>query len=185
MLKHYFRQLFQFIKKPNGFSFSTLTTREKILNILLYYSTIALLVGISLSSILIFLVSINFISPLNYKYDFRYWEFILVGVLLAPFLEEVIFRGFLGTVKTSPNFKWFYYLSALIFGLVHIFNFENWRLILPFFWIVTSAQIFLGLVCGYIRVTYGLRYAILLHALYNLVLINLSQLTNYISKITE
>ncbi|NJO01770.1 MAG: CPBP family intramembrane metalloprotease [Bacteroidia bacterium] len=70
------------------------------------------------------------------------------------------------------NFRWIYYFSALLFGLVHLLNYELAR---PSLWllapILVLPQILLGLLLGYVRIRQGFFLAIALHALHNLILI--------------
>ncbi len=68
----------------------------------------------------------------------------------------------------SSNFKYFFYGTALIFGLVHASNFTgNIYLILAFSPILGGPQIVLGLILGYIRMKNGLVYSVLFHVLIN------------------
>ena len=97
---------------------------------------------------------------------------IIAAVLVAPLLEELIFRApitlFCGYEKA---FKWIFYGFAILFGYVHISNYElttNVLLISP---ILVAPQIILGLFLGLIRVRLGLIYAILFHAVYNAILV--------------
>ena len=76
-------------------------------------------------------------------------------VIVAPILEEAIFRGFLGSLVEKSYFKWLYYLSAILFGLVHASNYElteSQNLLIP---LIILPQLFLGFMLGYIRVRYG------------------------------
>ena len=147
-------------------------------------------------------------------------ETIIIGVILAPIYEEVIFRSLLVFNKKSLiifyvvatiliilgiiNSKFiiisflisylaiitlsisifdiqkiqsyinnhiavFYYLSAFIFGLIHLNNFSgNLNYLILFSIIVTGPQIFLGLINGYVRLKYGLIYSIAIHMTVNL-----------------
>jgi hypothetical protein len=77
--------------------------------------------------------------------------------------------------------RWFpfiYYGFALGFGLLHMLNFENLRLAhYLFFPLIVSNQIAMGLLLGYVRVTYshGFILCVLLHFFINLPLILLSR----------
>lgn len=140
---------------------------------------------------------------------------ILFGVIIAPIVEEIIFRsllrfkiiniilfsititvysilaayhsklgnfifGFIILVSLitlltcipihkielyfSSKFKWFFYGTTLIFGLIHIFNYSgNIYILMAFSLIITSPQIVGGLILGYVRMNYGLIYSILFH----------------------
>ncbi|PQJ32279.1 hypothetical protein BST92_10235 [Nonlabens arenilitoris] len=99
--------------------------------------------------------------------------FILIAaVVLAPLLEELIFRAPITLFHTvdRSDFRWIFYLFALAFGAVHISNYGvnlTTILLLP---IITGPQIVTGLFLGLIRVKVGLLYSMLFHALYNGVL---------------
>jgi len=65
-----------------------------------------------------------------------------------------------------------FYMSALLFGLVHITNFNNFKeswYLIPLF---VLPQIFVGLFLGYIRAKLGLLWAFLGHMLHNYVSIS-------------
>lgn len=68
----------------------------------------------------------------------------------------------------NQGFPYVFYLSAVIFAYVHIFNFED---VFPWYYapILVFPQFFLGLYLGYIRTRNGLPHAILLHATNNLI----------------
>ena len=65
-------------------------------------------------------------------------------------------------------FKMLFYLFAGIFAFLHFFNFlgisSSNLLYLPLF---VLPQFILGLILGYIRITYGLQYSIVFHAMVN------------------
>ncbi len=68
----------------------------------------------------------------------------------------------------NSHFKLFFYFSALLFGLIHIFNFTGitgYNLI--FTPLLVLPQIFMGFILGYIRVNYGFRYGVLFHSIVN------------------
>ncbi len=93
----------------------------------------------------------------------------LAAVILAPILEELLFRG--------PLF----YISTLIFGFYHITNFEMSREVLWLSPLLVTPQLCTGILLGYTRVRLGLGWAILLHAAYNLVLIGPLLLLEYLN----
>lgn len=68
----------------------------------------------------------------------------------------------------SKNFKFYFYLSAMSFGTIHIANYkmEHFVPLLSIFLVLP--QIFGGLMLGYIRVVMGLGWSICFHALHNL-----------------
>ncbi len=90
-----------------------------------------------------------------------------IAVILAPFVEELIFRAPLTLFKGKQFFNFVFYFFALLFGLVHITNYEispNVILLSP---ILIAPQFILGTYLGFIRVRFGLFWSILLHASYN------------------
>lgn len=72
----------------------------------------------------------------------------------------------------STKIKYFYWGSSIVFGLVHASNFVGniWYLI-GFSFILGSPQIVGGLIFGFTRLKYGLRYSILIHILNNSLLL--------------
>ncbi len=92
-----------------------------------------------------------------FESDFGIWGGILRVVVLAPIVEELIFRGviFSGFQRIYPVF-WAILFSALLFALFHL---NPWQLMPTFL---------LGLMVGYIRWRTGsLLAAIFTHALHN------------------
>ena len=92
-----------------------------------------------------------------FESDFGIWGGILRVVVLAPIVEELIFRGviFSGFQRIYPSF-WAIFFSALLFALFHL---NPWQLLPTFF---------LGLLLGYVRLRSGsLLAAIFTHALHN------------------
>lgn len=68
------------------------------------------------------------------------------------------------------NFGPVFYWSALLFGLMHIFNVSDLTLtVVTLAPLITLQQILLGLFNGYVRMKYGFAQAIVQHALFNLV----------------
>ncbi len=92
-------------------------------------------------------------------------------VIVAPVIEEFIFRGPLGFFKNSKHFKHAFYTSVLLFGVIHIGNFQN---IDGYYWLIpvlVAPQISAGIFLGFIRTKLGLVWSMLLHAAHNLILI--------------
>jgi membrane protease YdiL (CAAX protease family) len=124
---------------------------------------------------------------------------LFAAVIIAPFFEELIFRtyivkkyspihliAFLAGVTGKQNqikvlailenywhkyYKLIIYFSALLFGYVHIFNYEISQNILWFSLLLVSPQICIGLCLAYFRIRFGLVWAMGYHAFYNLILI--------------
>lgn len=128
--------------------------------------------------------------------QFPVWQLLLLVVLLVPFLEELIFRAYLrfdrnllfililgvigftgkenrARAETAIRRRWdayyptIFYLAAVIFGLVHISNYEMTSEVLWVAPILVLPQIVVGLLLGFLRVRYGLIWGFFLHALHN------------------
>jgi hypothetical protein len=66
-------------------------------------------------------------------------------------------------------FKYHFYSTAIIFGFVHIYNYNRpldygWEMVL-----LVLPQLFIGFVLGYVRMRYGLKNSIILHSAYNFI----------------
>ncbi|NKI32169.1 CPBP family intramembrane glutamic endopeptidase [Croceivirga thetidis] len=94
-----------------------------------------------------------------------------LAVILAPIIEETIFRGPLVLFKNSKTFPFFFYILAFLFGFVHLFNFESYENAIWFAPFLFLPQLVTGVFLSYIRVRMGLLYSMLFHALFNLVLL--------------
>jgi hypothetical protein len=69
----------------------------------------------------------------------------------------------------NKHFRFFFYSIALLFALLHIFNFTGVTgpvTFLAVFFVLP--QLVLGIILGYVRLTYGFIYAVLFHAVVNL-----------------
>ncbi len=145
-------------------------------------------------------------------------EIMFYAVLLAPLIEESLFRSWLGSHKglriafpiifaafifltfigfsssigtlvllalagglfyyflalklrvneefISANFKYYFWGSSIVFGLVHLTNFEL-NSFNPAFVLLVSPQIIAGFVLGYTRMRFGMLACILTHGFYN------------------
>lgn len=66
------------------------------------------------------------------------------------------------------KFSYFFYATAILFGLGHAFNFGgNIYVLLALSFILGGGQLIAGLILGFIRMKYGLIYSIIFHALIN------------------
>jgi len=121
---------------------------------------------------------------------------LLVGVLIAPVFEELIFRFMITFRRAYPYllimglskfffsasdfkvlrifrkfwsylFPFIFYSSSLLFGWVHSSNYVAGEDVGPLIAIATIPQILLGLLFGFVRIKYGLRYSVLLHGMHN------------------
>lgn len=91
----------------------------------------------------------------------------IFAVILAPLFEELIFRAPLSLFHNSDYFKQVFYTFAIVFGLIHITNFNITAQVLLLAPILVLPQTILGTYLGFIRIRFGLGWSILLHASYN------------------
>lgn len=125
---------------------------------------------------------------------------IFVLTIVIPIIEELIFRLYLryknnyllrffislfyvaGKNKKEhiekrikkiwyKKYVYIFYLSAIMFGFVHIFNFDSNKNLLLLLPIITAPQIFVGIFAGYLRVRFSLIWGYFLHAIHNLIFI--------------
>ncbi len=85
------------------------------------------------------------------------------------FIETVIGIGKELQKKLTKLYPLFFYFIVMYFGLMHIFNYTNFKDIWFLTLLLVSPQIIIGLFLGYIRTQYGLFWAILNHMIHNTV----------------
>ena len=96
--------------------------------------------------------------------------------LVSPFIFIVLYLVYRYNLARSVTLKfqfwerifpWHFHLTAICFALVHLSNFEKGISLLPLGILYTLPQLVVGLVLGYARMNYGLKYSFALHAMYN------------------
>lgn len=97
-----------------------------------------------------------------------------LAVVMAPIVEELIFRAPLTLFKNKNTFKVFFYVFAILFGIVHLSNFTITKNVILLAPLLVAPQIILGGYLGFIRIRFGLLWSIALHASYNTFFILLS-----------
>lgn len=103
--------------------------------------------------------------------DYSLWVVFALGIIVAPLMEELIFRWPLYLFKDKSYFKAVFWVFTLLFGYIHLSNYAVTTSIVVFSLILVLPQILLGSILGFIRVRFGLSWAIALHAAYNLILL--------------
>ncbi len=131
-----------------------------------------------------------------------FWQIVLLMVILGPFVEELIFRFFLrykrnyllhclifvvgkrNRARAEAFFKkvWFsgfpfvFYVSVILFGIVHLFNYEY----SSYMWLVApllvAPQMLIGAINGYLRVKYNFMLGYSMHAVHNFIFIGIGVL---------
>jgi hypothetical protein len=134
---------------------------ELIMRLLLVFTKRNLVLFLSIN---IMLLLVFFFRDNNIKFFLFLFLILLFSVILINYNPCRLYF--------IKYFKSFFYFIAILFGLIHIFNF-NGITILNFIWtpLIIIPQIIMGFLFGYIRVTYGFIYAVICHALINLPII--------------
>jgi len=166
-----FQELISFIKNPvleedknTKFQYRLLKFWHFLVISLLTSLVLILLIGIlDISK----LVSLENHAMENVMEKFSLPFVFLLTIVLAPLIEESIFRAPLAYFKKKKPYKIAVYTSTLLFGFIHITNFEITTRILIFSPILVAPQVFLGFYLAYIRGRFGLLWAIALHATFN------------------
>ena len=169
------RALLDFLKKPRYAEDpdTALSYRIRSLFILLIW---ALAVSLFLALLIGIADSFGPWSLDEHAFDILLEEFSPLGVLLlaslvAPALEELIFRGPMWFFRNSRYFPWIFYGLTLAFALVHLSNYPNLSEIWPLTLLLISPQLNIGVFLGFIRIRFGLLWAIFFHTAYNLLLL--------------
>jgi len=103
--------------------------------------------------------------------EFPIWMVFMLGAIVAPMIEELIFRAPLWFFRESRHFPVTFYISVLAFGMVHLGNFPNLFEVVILAPLLISPQLCLGAFLGFIRVRFGLAWAVVFHAAYNSILL--------------
>ena len=98
-----------------------------------------------------------------------FYSFISI-LLIAPLVEELIFRYFLISVIDSKKFLFYFYFSSFLFAVIHSTNYEITSANVIFTPLIFMSPFIGGLVLGYFRVKFGFWFAVLLHSSYNLLI---------------
>lgn len=169
------KRVWRFIKSPDGIQWRHASLDLK-LKVLLHLLVLGLVLGMSMSLIIGWLTEILKIDlgPHASQHFFEKSSaltLLFFAVIMAPVLEELVFRGPLSWFREKTYFKYTYYASIILFGYVHLLNFDLFKEILILSPILVGPQLILGSFLGYVRVKMGLGWAIILHASHNAVLL--------------
>lgn len=107
------------------------------------------------------------------------WSLVLLFLTFrdnwVPFALTFLYLAFLLFAvlwKKTPELKWVIFSSAVLFGLAHMANYSDFDYgryfyLVPF---LIGSQVCGGFVLSYIRLNYGMKWAILNHASFNAIL---------------
>lgn len=133
-----------------------------------------------------FFIWLFLVIPLDYILDFfihkrsklDYYDTLLIrfvsAIIFAPILEELLFRSWLKKRNfISQNiwdkiFPYLVYGSSVVFGLIHLVNYENndWA----FYFLsplVVMSQMTGGFILAFLRTRFSLRWSMIYHSLWN------------------
>tara|TARA_B110000003_G_scaffold266026_1_gene292495 strand:+ start:7411 stop:7968 length:558 start_codon:yes stop_codon:yes gene_type:complete len=170
-------ELFNYLKNP-------ILERDNNINIYYRFKVFASLLWISIT-ISFFLSIVNgLLTSLGLLHDTKHVsemyfndsngvKFLFLATIVAPIIEELIFRAPLILFKQAKLFKVAFFTISIIFAYVHIFNFEINTNVILFSPFLVAPQFFVGLIFGYIRIRFSLLWSICLHGLYNGLLVSL------------
>lgn len=97
----------------------------------------------------------NQVMSLTAVFFFSYGALLIVND--APLTES----------KLGKLFPYVFYITAAMFGLAHVSNYEIDPSLWYMFPVLVLPQLFLGLMLGFVRLRYGLWAAIMMHAMNN------------------
>lgn len=127
------------------------------------------------ASLYFILLSLATITILGIDSDVVVWLVFLSYLVLAIILHLKL-KKISQTLKYKlwqKSYPFIFYFSALIFGLIHLGNYEELTLADPSFIFYIGSQTFGGLILGYLRIKHGLSYSILFHTCFNFVALSL------------
>jgi membrane protease YdiL (CAAX protease family) len=103
-----------------------------------------------------------------------------IAIIIAAIVCDIRFKS-MSKVQSyllwQKVYGWVFYLTAFFFAYVHLTNTKGLTVADPSFILYILAQLVVGISLGYLRIKYGLIYAILLHASYNGLIFLLMALT--------
>jgi len=177
-MKETLENLIAYLKNP-VLEKDTNTNIRYRFNIFLQILVISLFTGIVISPIFALFEALQWVNMDTHKVAAQFenmgiLQIILLGAIVVPCIEEALFRGPITAFKKPKSFKVAFYTLALLFGLIHVFNFEITTNVLLLAPILVLPQLLLAGYFGYIRVRFGLQWSMLLHGCYNGILILLS-----------
>jgi hypothetical protein len=207
-IKTHLENYLQFLKKPNpNPNHHKIKTRDKWKTLLAFVLIDAILITPAVLVIILIQefsnLDINNHRVSDLVNDFGLIGLIILGGLIGPIIEEIIFRLPLN-YKRNYLFKWvgkvigrekvknfwfknytiFFYLFIVAFGLVHITNYKDESLgIILIAPILILPQIIGGTIISYLRMNIGFIWGFLEHAIFNSILMLVTFYSNLEEKI--
>lgn len=200
-IKETFTDLLFFVKNPKALQDDDQTTSLKLKRL---FSILAIDLPITaiLATLIFGLEELGFVDTDNHMMNDLIEStpvivILFLTVIIVPFIEELIFRLFLKWErnyllqlfiaifpKTKETlfrfwrtyFGYVFYFSVIVFGFVHITNYEMGTIPLWTIPILVLPQLFAGIIIGYLRVRYNFMYGFFMHALHNAIFISMALL---------
>lgn len=194
--------LFNFLKNPQDSQDPNQSLKQKAKSLLMVLG-IAILLSVLTAALLDILNELGWVNIDSHKMkDFMktnsFLKIFLLGVVLIPLLEEIIFRLFLRfksnyllqfIIYLYPRskdsihefwqkyFRFIFYFSAIFFAVVHLSNFYEQASHIFLLPIIVLPQFIGGLMIGYLRVRYNFFLGFLMHAIFNAIFITIALLS--------
>ena len=167
--KYLLKEFLRFISDPNFISEKVILNKNKFLDVGVYFVIIDLILSILLWFLTEIAEKCKLFSPLHSKKELNYgiFEIIIIGIFVAPIIEEFFFRYPLKFLVNKKYFKWIVYVICLIFGLIHLSNYiidNSHKVFAP---LIVIIQIYGAFMFSFIRLKYGFWYGVLLHMIHN------------------
>ncbi len=121
--------------------------------------------------IFVFIVIVPLIEELIFRLYLRYKNNYLLRFFI--FLFRLFGKDYKQRIEKRIKKIWYkkyayiFYFSTILFGFVHIFNFDTNKNMLLLFPLITAPQISFAVFAGYLRVRYNLIWGYFLHAIHN------------------
>ena len=117
-------------------------------------------------SLITFILILLFQNRKMYSLDWYVLNTLIFSFFI--WLSLFLFQKYFAKIKITD--RTIFYGSAILFSLLHLSNYSFQINELPKYLFLIIPQFFSGLLYGYIRVTNGITYSILLHSLHNAIL---------------
>ena len=168
--KFLFAEFFKFIYVPYINVSERLSVWQKYCDVILFFTLIDFLISIFLWFLTEIIEKMGLFNPLNVKIatDFSIIEIFIIGLVIAPILEEFIFRYPLKHFIYKKRFKWILYVCCTAFGLIHLSNYQIDSSHILFAPLIVIIQIYGAFMFSFIRLRYGFWYGVLLHITHNI-----------------
>ena len=117
-------------------------------------------------SLITFILILLFQNRKMYSLDWYVLNTLVFSFFIC--LSLFLFQKYFAKIKITD--RTIFYGSAILFSLLHLSNYSFQINELPKYLFLIIPQFFSGLLYGYIRVTNGITYSILLHSLHNAII---------------